>query len=62
MPKESEDHSPNMAAPEDTHVSFFAECVGDGLEEQSQFMTPPVVKRECGPMHNPISNGARSFV
>ena len=62
MPQESEDHRPIMTAPKDTPVSFAAECVRDGLEEQSQFLTPTIIERESAPMHNPVSNGTRSFV
>ena len=62
MPQESEDYLLVMATPEDTPMSFAAECIGDGLEEQSQFQTPPAVEKESAPMHNPISNGARCFV
>ena len=62
MSHESEDHHLVMAAPEDTPMSFFAECIGDGLEEQSQFSTPPIIEREIALMHNLISNDARYFV
>ena len=46
MPQESEDHCFDMVAPEDTPMSFAAECVRDELEEQSQFLTLPIVERE----------------
>ena len=50
-----------MAASEDTPMPFAAECIGDGLDEHSQFFIPPVVERERM-LQCPFSNGARFFI
>ena len=67
MPQETEVHCPNMTIHKDIPISFPIECVGDGLEEQFQILTPPILERErerecvcvcvCGPIHNLVSNG-----
>ncbi|PON60062.1 hypothetical protein PanWU01x14_155760 [Parasponia andersonii] len=55
-PNQSQHHSQPIQTREEPHISFAANCVSDGLEEQSQFQTSPKVEEVNGTTNGAPSN------